>query len=333
MARRCVCSLAQWCPNRGADAGPDLMTRLAIAASAALALVFAMSATPAVAQPAPPATCSTFNASSEPSSTFAPGEKLTVRGTGFGPRSHVLVSLQQGIRTVELAEATANDLGAFSASGAQIPDTVVGGKASIRALDARGSAVCGITVSGSAKNDESGLGVLYVVWGTMLALFGLFLVVLTYRRWKAERLREAVDQLAARGEEDARPSDHDEADDEREQLPVLSGRGRPAGDRRERYGASWAGEPLRQPEDGGEDVSDEWAFREHAPARWARDTPREPALVRRSTGGDVASAEPDDVDAPPVLAEGWDAGRLRSGRRASEAIERLRREVGTWKKP
>jgi hypothetical protein len=307
--------------------------RQQIATAFAAVLFVGSGSAPAFAQAARPATCSTFNAESEPASTFSAGDAVTVRGTGFGPRSVVLVNFQQDTRTVELARATTNDLGAFRVSDAQIPDSVVGGKASIRALDARGSATCNITVKGSGKDEESGLGALYVVWGGLLAVFGGFLGLVTYRRWKADRLREAMEGFAQQTP-DPRPS-------------------RQRSSARSRFGTDESSTDL--PSRGSLDVSedgfeDEWAFREHVPAGWVRERSRAPtASARRSSRSDFGwSARSDDEDAdvwsasssddddhivaPPRLPDDWDEGRLRTRRQPSEAIERLRREVRSWKR-
>lgn len=164
--------------------------------SVAVAFVLAPAAFAQPAAQRAPATCSTYDGSSAPSSSFKGGDRIVIRGTGFGPGSLVLVSLQQGTRTVELARVGANDLGAFTLTGGVIPDTVTGGKAAIRAIDARGSATCPVTLTAGAAAEEGGMTGLYLVWGFLLAVFGAFLAVLTYRRWKTERLSEAVDRIS-----------------------------------------------------------------------------------------------------------------------------------------
>ncbi len=143
------------------------------------------------------ATCNTFDAGNVPTTAFRGGDKIVVRGTGFAANSVVLVNLLQGNRTIELDRVRANDLGAFALTDATVPGTVADGEAAIRALDARGSATCALTLS-AGEGSESSLGGLFWVWGVVLALFGGVLALLTYRRWKAERLREAVDSLAWR---------------------------------------------------------------------------------------------------------------------------------------
>ena len=162
------------------------------------------------------ATCSTFNGSNEPTSKFKTGDIMVVRGTGFGAGSVVLVSLQQDTRNVELGRVSANDLGAFTLSGVNVPDTVVAGAGVVRALDARGSATCSITVGGVAEGETSdSMHLVYVIWGSALALFGAFLAVLTYRRWKTQRLRTAVEgfEWRERYEEPRAVEDDTDADD------------------------------------------------------------------------------------------------------------------------
>ena len=148
-------------------------------------------------------TCNTFDVNNVPTSAFRGGDKIVVRGTGFGPNSLVIVNLQQGTRTVDLARVNANDLGAFVLDDATIPATVIAGDAAIRALDARGSATCPVTLAAS-EEDKSSLRGLFLVWGSLLGAFAAVLALLTYRRWKAERLRDAVDSLAWREQYEAR---------------------------------------------------------------------------------------------------------------------------------
>jgi hypothetical protein len=151
------------------------------------------------------ATCSTFDANNTPTTAFRGGEKIVVRGTGFAANSIVLVNLLQGNRTVELDRVRANDLGAFAMTDATVPGSVSDGDAAIRALDARGSATCALTLT-AGDGSEGSLGGLFWVWGVGLALFGLVLAMLTYRRWKGARLREAVDSLAWREQYEGRSS-------------------------------------------------------------------------------------------------------------------------------
>jgi hypothetical protein len=164
-----------------------------------LALLFLVVAFGAATMPSgqAAASCATFDADNIPTTAFRGGDEIVVRGTGFGPNSIVIVNLQQGTRTIDLARVSANDLGAFRLDDGIIPESVIAGEAAIRALDARGSATCPLTLS-PGKEKESSLGGLFLVWGVLLVVFAGVLVMLTYRRWKAEQLREAVDSLAWR---------------------------------------------------------------------------------------------------------------------------------------
>ncbi len=209
-------------------------------ASALIFLTFAALVPPALAQTSPPpsapppsapaaapATCTTYNEASEPASSFRAGERITVSGQGFGPRSLVLVSFQQGTRTVELAQVTSNDLGAFRTARVPLPASVTTGAASVRSLDARGSAICAITVKPAAASDDEPT-LLYIIWGSALAIFGVVLALLTYRRWKTERLRAAMDDLAwAARDSEPEPvgasstTSHRTGDAERSYLPDL----------------------------------------------------------------------------------------------------------------
>jgi hypothetical protein len=183
-------------PNALLRRSRQLLMRSAVLAAIALA--------PVAATAQSKATCSTYNAGNEPSATFRGGDKIIIRGSGFGPGSPVLVSLQQETRNIEIGRPSANDLGAFTLGDAVVPETVIDGKAAIRALDARGSATCAVTLRAGAGAEKGGLNGLFVVWGLLLAAFAVLLGILTYRRWKAERLREAFDRLAWRDQFDVR---------------------------------------------------------------------------------------------------------------------------------
>jgi hypothetical protein len=238
------------------------------------------------------ATCTTYDSSNAPSSAFKGGDGIVVRGTGFGPSSLVLVSLQQGTRTVELARVGANDLGAFTLTGGVIPETVASGKAAIRAIDARGSATCPVTLTAGAGAEKSGMGGLYAVWGLLLAAFGAFLAVLTYRRWKTERLSEAVDRLTSGEISGTDP------------LPLLPPE--------HSTGLSW--DP---------DEADRPVLEPPYPAR-------EPA-VNQAEPADVYATDPEAQWMPRAEDEDARFEEPKPSTQPSDAIERLRREVQTWK--
>jgi hypothetical protein len=226
------------------------------------------------------ATCNTFDANNTPTTAFSGGEKIIVRGTGFAANSIVLVNLLQGNRTIELERARANDLGAFEVASGTVPSSVSDGDAAIRALDARGSATCGLTLTAGEGSDESSLGGLFWVWGLGLALFGGVLALLTYRRWKAERLREAVDSLAWREQSEERTSYPDPRAE-----PVAVGSRIPANVSRAHQ----------------TDPSPSWTSDEQRPS-WVTDGPR-PSWARPDDerGFDLGGpAEPRDEIPPPT---------------------------------
>lgn len=312
----------------GAKRATGLLVAASFAAAVPLARAWAQS-------PQPRSTCSTFAASNEPSSVFDAGEEVIVRGTGFGAGSLVFVRFEQGERSAELGRVETNDLGAFAAPAAAIPNDVVEGNASISVLDARASATCAITVREAAASQGGGTNILFVIWGALLAIFAVVLAVLTYRRWKSERLREAMGRIGGRSPETAGDAAADAAE------PA----GRPARQKKRKVAArpaaweldAWEEEaagrasfpigpdagdvPADADESGGpsevsQDASEdeEWA----PPRRSAHP----PVVERRSVGSEAVE--------PPRLPVGWDGGRLRPNRQTSQAIERLRREVKTW---
>jgi hypothetical protein len=313
-----------------------LVTRGLFGAGAFAVLLAAVSlfASGAEAQAPARATCTTFNASNEPASAFDAGDEIIVRGTGFGSKSLVFVRFEQGARTAELARADANDLGALAAPKAEIPGSVVDGPASIIALDARGSATCEITVREVAADEGGDLGGLYLVWGSALAIFAVILGVLTYRRWKAERLNEAMEHLGRRerpeegpGRQKDGPKEEDEAAGtweldpwESEQAAMERSGSRdvegPADDRPQPEPRPKQ-QPVTFPIGPEEDDADD--------DRWI-----EPVEDEEPSPAVPEVPEAPEVKEPPRLPDGWDSGRLRPSRQASDAIERLRREVRTW---
>jgi hypothetical protein len=297
--------------------------------------------------------CSTFNEQNEPSPTFDAGEKVIVRGTGFGAKSLVFVRFEQGTRNAELVRPTANDLGAFTTQATAFPADVIDGPATIRALDARGAATCDVTMRGGSSGDEGGLGGLYLVWGAALALFAVILGVLTYRRYKAERLNAAMDKLSftapakAKATSDAWELDaweQEAASARQAPAPVPPG----SADVR-----AWG-----RSDESGADATDEddveWFDPEADPASvkdprihvFETDEPLEPEPEPEPEPEQGPEPEPEpepepaphvasrphveEPSEPPHLPVGWDAGRLRPNRQTSDAIERLRREVRTW---
>ena len=277
------------------------------------------------------ATCSTFNATNEPASRFDAGDEIIVRGTGFGAKSLVFVRFEQGARTAELARADANDLGAFTSPKAKIPGAIVDGAASIIALDARGSATCEITVIQAAADEDGDLGGLYLVWGSALAIFGVILAVLTYRRWKAERLREAMDRIGRRDRSPGRPgrkegrAHDDDLVGAWELDPWESGAVERSPDERVRSDVEPEQPdavtfPIGPDPIGPEALDDDGEDDDEDLERWSEPEDDAPSTTKPDEG----------VNEPPRLPDGWDSGRLRPNRQASDAIERLRREVRTW---
>ena len=261
----------------------------------ALILVAIVMPTSASAQQSS-ATCSTFNGGNEPTTSFRAGDPIVVRGTGFGSSSAVLVSIQQDTTNAALGRASATDLGGFSLPATTIPDTVQSGPAVVRAIDARGSATCSISITGAAATTSGGMRLLYIVWGSALAIFGVFLAVLTYRRWKTQRLRDAVASFGR--------------DDRDEIVPAPLVDDEPSYEEPSYEGRSYDERSYDEPADDEPLVDDDTDDDLYQPER-----EREPV---------VAS------DEPQMLPVGWDNGRLRP-KRQSDAISRLRREVQTWK--
>ena len=224
------------------------------------------------------ATCNTFDGNNAPTNAFTGGEKIVVRGTGFAANSIVLVNLLQGNKTTELDRVRANDLGAFVLTDATVPDDVIDGDGAIKAQDARASATCALTLTAGDGSGRS-LGGLFLVWGLGLVVFGGVLGLLTYRRWKAERLREAVDSLAWREQYSEREPHRLQ---EREREPVTVG----AGAGSSRVTSAHGTDPLPS-----------WRSDDERPS-WTADPPR-PSWTRPSDGRPSASGGPRDEPATP----------------------------------
>lgn len=178
--------------------------RCVVGVSFVVALVGVVGVPDAAAAPS----CNTFDGNNTPTNAFRGGDTIIVRGTGFTANTLVLVNLLHGGQTTQLSRVRANDLGAFAMTDAAVPADVSDGAAAIKAEDARSSATCDVTLTAGEGKDGS-LGGVFLIWGIVLALFGGVLGLFTYRRWKADRLREAVDSLAWREQYEARSSDGD----------------------------------------------------------------------------------------------------------------------------
>jgi len=167
------------------------MKRLVLAA---IVLVFA-----APRAFAAPPSCSTFDDGNRPTSNFAAGEKIIVRGTGFSPNALVLITFQQGTRTAEVAKLKTNDLGAFAtdASSSSLPSSVDRGAATIQVLQGSGAASCNIQLLSADASRPAGFGrTFYLTWGVLLILCAMGLIFATVRRWQAERLAAEMDAIA-----------------------------------------------------------------------------------------------------------------------------------------
>src|SRR5581483_6428986 len=189
-----------------------------IAAPAALAQAPLPTAPPTAAAPS----CHTVDSSGQPATLFAPGDRVVVEGEGFGLVSALRITFVQGARTLPVAVAYSDELGVFSTSRteARIPGTAAPGPGSIHAFSTTKVATCAVQIMAAAGGSAASpkphkkTSRLVLLWWAALAVFGLFLVIVVIRRWRARRLvRKVADQPPAPA-----PVPADEADDD---VPVL----------------------------------------------------------------------------------------------------------------
>jgi hypothetical protein len=208
-------------PRRPARLALLVIAGLAVS-SPALAQVSVPTAPPTASAPS----CHTVDGSGQPATLFGPGDRVIVQGDGFGLVSAIRITFVQGSRTLPVGVAYSDELGTFSTDKVQlhIPPTAAPGPASIHAFSTTKVATCAVQVmaaaggSAAAPQPHKKRSVLMMLWWALLAAFGLFLLIVTVRRWRAKRLSSKVGTPAPSPvvPDDFLP-DEDDADD----LPVL----------------------------------------------------------------------------------------------------------------
>lgn len=145
--------------------------------------------------------CHTEDASGQPATLFGPGDRLVVKGDGFGGVAAIRVTFVQGSRTLNVTTSFTDELGVFMADKpeAKIPDTAAPGRGEIHAFSTSRVAVCAVQIMAAAgggsatpRPRETGSRLWFYVWASALAVFGLFLLAVIVRRWRAGRLARAV---------------------------------------------------------------------------------------------------------------------------------------------
>jgi len=181
-----------------------LLTVLVVSATAvsivgpARAQVF----TPAPFVPTPPPTasapgCHTADGTGQPATLFAPGDRMVVKGEGFGGVSPIRITFVQRTRTLPVTTSFSDELGVFTADKSQVPDTAAPGPAEFHVFSSTRVATCAVQVMASAgaqttpKPKHKGSS-LVTLWLAALVVFGLFLIVAIIRRWRARRLVSTV---------------------------------------------------------------------------------------------------------------------------------------------
>jgi hypothetical protein len=149
--------------------------------------------------------CQTVDASGQPATLFGPGDRVVVKGEGFGLVSALRITFVQGTRTLSVGVAYSDELGVFSTNSAdtKIPDTAQPGPASIHAFSTSKVATCAVQVmaaaggSAAAPKPHKKRSWLIVLWVALLVVFGLFLIVVLVRRWRAKRLARSAQPAPA----------------------------------------------------------------------------------------------------------------------------------------
>jgi len=181
--------------------------------------------------------CNTVDGSGQPATLFAPGDRVVVHGEGFGLVSAIRVTFVQGARTLPIALAYSDELGVFSTekTDSRIPTTAAPGPASIHAFSTTKVTQCAVQVMASAggsvatpkPHKKRSLPVL--VWWAALAAFGVFLLIVVIRRWRAKRLASKVGKAEAAqpAPEEQEPEEPAGAETHDDDAPVLEEAPRP----------------------------------------------------------------------------------------------------------
>ena len=149
--------------------------------------------------------CSTADASGQPATLFGPGDRVVVKGEGFGGVAAIRVTFVQGSRTLNVTTSFTDELGVFTADkpDAKIPDTAAPGRGEIHAFSTSKVAVCAVQIMAAAGGGSATprptetRSPLFLYWLAALVAFGLLLLVVIIRRWRARRLASAVGSPAA----------------------------------------------------------------------------------------------------------------------------------------
>lgn len=312
-------------------------------------ILLASIAMPAAAQTGP--ACRTLDVQGRGITTFDAGDEFVVEGSGFGSRSLVLLSFQQGTLNAELTRIETTDRGSFttSARNLTVPEDVDSGPAAIRALDGTGTASCGISIG--EAGDEGGVPVvLYAVWIVVLVAFGAFLGIVRYRRWRTKRLAEAMEEMEWQEEQpdlelylsELRTEDAKSTDAATPQAPLLDDDedDEEEADEEEEHEAPMFPIVELDPEPEPDEDTQTFDWRSTDPIVAAEDAEPEVVPFRGSeplTEEIEETTEVDEVDntrltEPPRLPEGWDEGKIRVSRKKSSTVSRLQDEVKAWKR-
>jgi hypothetical protein len=139
-------------------------------------------------------TCQIFDIRNRPANEFERGEQIIVRGVDFTPGAAVTIAFDQQGQTSELAQVRADSSGGISTSATEttVPGSARPGPAQIGASDGSHTGTCVIAITPTAAHRSRGW---YALWIGLLAAFGVFLVTVSFRRWRQKWLESRIAAL------------------------------------------------------------------------------------------------------------------------------------------
>lgn len=148
--------------------------------------------------------CATFDAGGRAATDFRAGNEFVLKGAQYPSNVLVLVMFRQAPLAFELARFKTNDAGEFTSEPTilRVPADASSGLASIRVASSGGSASCEMSLTAmpgatgarrAAKEPVSDqVSPWLIVWATLVALGGGYLMFLRYRRYRADALERAM---------------------------------------------------------------------------------------------------------------------------------------------
>jgi hypothetical protein len=141
-----------------------------------------------------PASCQTFDASNQPATLFSSDDQVIVSGQGFPTDVRLRLDFLQATLVPQLTTLRTNETGGFATDPLALPADAYGGSASIRAVAGGVTATCAIEMVPKVIEAKPVDGPIVVAWVSVLVLGALVLVVVMWRRWRANRRAAKLEQ-------------------------------------------------------------------------------------------------------------------------------------------